>query len=743
MADPAEDVLQQFIQAEKWRIAGKNASAEHRLRAWFVWRRADALKGQLSGSALFAQVKEDHDKIIAYIETKLGPGPKYETGPLVPVRRKQSAADGSPPHLDLLDLARQRTDDPTDLSNESNPRVRLILRRAEKFTAQRVRFVLQIVWRAAVIDADTVLWNGSASTLDTDAMDEILNRRLRAVERMSLNVSSQEAMMGLGDQDDIPRSRWTYTPNSNRGWFDGFRVRLFEYPKVPGYTPVPPQDVSNGTWLDHSGAGGIGAFLHDARMTGTRVFTGGGTPLPVEAGNGSRFADRDQPHWETSGADRRGFRMDFVPKTDQLPGGKAAAAIDSLFAFAENGADGKPIRADFWNRAWIYCEHAISAIELEALLFGRRRRLDPTQAGAADDEFGAHAAKLLDLDQSPPVFGQKVKTRFIALDHHIDNRLPGDDPFDNGLLMSSLAAPTSPSFDPHFRNVRVKKDDIQVGDWVRANNAAVYHLVARGGAWGAENAYVMQVRPLVQKGDRGGVQPARFNLQGHGTREETYNQLLDLLARVMKDRIESVWKTIVDNRDDPTFNLIALQLPPNPSRTTPVDGNNLLVIRWKPYDELGTIKFPRPVNGQTTISSGPWWFVLNIGTFNSATAEDMMARYPKTIGGSANNPDPVSDLPGITQISTVSGPDGGFVINPATFWQDHVLFPLFDPAGFSTKTQRDAWRAYFAKKKSGQAVTTTLVPTPIDRNMVPGILRRGPTSDILAVQPKVARTPTP
>ena len=173
MADPAEDVLQQFIQAEKWRIAGKNASAEHRLRAWFVWRRADALKGQLSGSALFAQVKEDHDKIIAYIETKLGPGPKYETGPLVPVRRKQTPADGSPPHLDLLDLARQRTDDPTDLSNESNPRVRLILRRAEKFTAQRVRFVLQIVWRAAVIDADTVLWNGSASTLDTDAMDEI------------------------------------------------------------------------------------------------------------------------------------------------------------------------------------------------------------------------------------------------------------------------------------------------------------------------------------------------------------------------------------------------------------------------------------------------------------------------------------------------------------------------------------------------------------------------------------------
>ena len=83
-----------------------------------------------------------------------------------------------------------------------------------------------------------------------------------------------------------------------------------------------------------------------------------------------------------SGADQRGFRMDFVPKTDQLPGGKAAAAIDSLFAFAENGADGKPIRADFWNRAWIYCEHAVSAIELEALLFGRRRRLDPTQAGA-------------------------------------------------------------------------------------------------------------------------------------------------------------------------------------------------------------------------------------------------------------------------------------------------------------------------------------------------------------------------
>ena len=740
MADPAEDVLQQFIQTEKWRIAGKNASAEHRLRAWFVWTRANAQKGQLSGSALFTQVKEEHDKVIAYVETKLGPGPKYTTGPLVPVRRKESPADGSPPHLDLLDLARQRSDDPTDLSDDTNPRVKLILKRAEQFTAQRVRFVLQIVWRAAAIEADTVLGTSSPSAIDTDAMDEILNRRLRAVERMSLNVSSQEFMMGLGDQADIPQIKWKFPRTSNRGWFDGFRVRLFEYPQVPGYTPVPQQEIDDHIWIDRSGQGGTGAFLYDARMTGTRVLSGGGAPVPVQAGNGSRFADQDQPHWETSGADQLGFRMDFVPKTDQLPGGKAAAAIDRLFAFAENGADGKPLRADYWNRAWIYCEHAVSAIELEALLFGRRRRLDPTQPGAADDEFGAHAAKLLDLDQSPPVPGQKVKARFIALDQHIDPNIPGNDPFDNGLLMSSLAAPPSPSFDPHFRNVRVKKDEIQVGDWVRANNAAIYHVVARGGAWGAENAYVMQVRPLVKKGDRGAVQPAQLNLQGHGTREETYNQLLDLLAKVMKGRIESIWKTIVDHRDDPSFNLIALQPPRNSSRTTPVNANNLLVIRWKPYDELGTIRFPRAVNGQTTISSGPWWFVLNIGTFHSATAEDMLARYPKTIGGSANNPDPVSDLPGITQISTVSGPDGGFVIDPTTFWEVHVLFPLFDPAGFSTRTQRDAWKAYFAKKKKSQAVTTTLVPTPVDRFMVPGILRRGPTSDILAVQPKVART---
>src|SRR5262245_38839881 len=103
MADPSEDLLPQFIQTKKWRLAGKKASDEHRLRAWFVWTRAEALKGGLSGTALFDRVKKDHDKVIAYIETKLGPAPKYEMGPLVPVRRKQPPSDGSPPHLDLLD----------------------------------------------------------------------------------------------------------------------------------------------------------------------------------------------------------------------------------------------------------------------------------------------------------------------------------------------------------------------------------------------------------------------------------------------------------------------------------------------------------------------------------------------------------------------------------------------------------------------------------------------------------------
>jgi len=742
MADPAEDVLQQFITAEGWRLTGKNSSREHRLRAWFVWSRADALKASLSGGALFTRVKNDHDKLLEYLKTKFGPGPKYDSGPLVPVR-SGTGPDGNPPHLDLLDLARRRVDDPTDLSDTSKPRIAQILARARRFTSDRVRRALEIVWRSAAIEA-SALWTAAGLDLNSVAMDEILNRRLRAVERITLNIASQNSMLNLHDPDEIPPSKWQFGASSSQDWFDGLRVRVFEYPYAPGYAPVTQQDIDTGTWLDQTDGAGGGAFEHNSRNVGTRVQVGG-TNTPVTAGTGWRFAAREQPHWEASGGDPILNRIDFVPKTALLSDGQAATAVDNVFDISSTAADGKPIRADFWNRAWMWCEQAISALSVEALLFGLRRRLG---VSAANAKFASLAARRPQVDvafdfQQPSVT-TTVQVPFVALDQHLDPLIPGQQPLGNGLLMSSQETnPAGVSFDPHFSNTLESKDQLQVADWVRANNAGIYYHVARRGAWGAENALITDVQPKVSQGDRGALNFESIKIQGHGTKEHRYNDLLDYMAGVMDSAMRQLWRVIVSNRKlDPNFSLIILNRPDHPSPTAVVQADRFLIIQWTPFAELNNIVFPEPVGGASTLQSGPWWFVMHRKIFHGATAEDVLQGYPKTIGGSASNPNAVSKIPGIAVLHTLTAPEGTFNIDPNTFWNDHVLFPMFEPAVFSETNARDAWGPYFNKKRQGSAVATALVPTPLDHNMVPGILRRSSASSILAVKPKVSATLT-
>jgi hypothetical protein len=207
----------------------------------------------------------------------------------------------------------------------------------------------------------------------------------------------------------------------------------------------------------------------------------------------------------------------------------------------------------------------------------------------------------------------------------------------------------------------------------------------------------------------------------------------------MKTAVESLWRVIVLNKQaNPNFQLIILNRPPASTPTTPVQADRFLVMQWTPFAELNTIKLPRDVEGTNTVQSGPWWFVMHRQIFHGATAEDVLQAYPKTIGGSNSNPAAVSKIPGILPVATVSSAEGRFEIDPATFWNDHVLFPMFEPAMFAERSQRDAWGPYFSKKRSGTSISTSLVPTPLDHNMVPGILSRGPGSSILAVQPKVS-----
>src|SRR5262249_40628687 len=91
------------------------------------------------------------------------------------------------------------------------------------------------------------------------------------------------------------------------------------------------------------------------------------------------------PNWKVSPGSDDGFGVAKVPpltgivplsyRIDLVPaaGSTAAQVIDGLFDYTTT-TGGAPIRADYWNRAWLFCDHVIALLCLEAFLFARRRR---------------------------------------------------------------------------------------------------------------------------------------------------------------------------------------------------------------------------------------------------------------------------------------------------------------------------------------------------------------------------------
>lgn len=139
-------------------------------------------------------------------------------------------------HLDLADVARRKTNEPSTTlaaalaggQNDTQKRVRAYLE------LRRTR-VTSIVWRAVALHE--TLWTESAdhktATLNRAAMDEVLDRRLRALEWLNFTISDHKPLGG--DISPVALN------GSSGSWLDGFRVRMFEYPRVldrPAYRRV-------------------------------------------------------------------------------------------------------------------------------------------------------------------------------------------------------------------------------------------------------------------------------------------------------------------------------------------------------------------------------------------------------------------------------------------------------------------------------------------------------------------------
>jgi hypothetical protein len=730
MASTAESVYEAILATQvlgvPWRIA---SNPDHRLVASFIWNRASTLSAPGSGlttvSAITTRVNLELGQVRQYLKGKMGVDEK--SGPLT-----GGTDPTTPPHLDLADLAKQRVSDLTAPSTKS-------IDRAKSYVRIRRRAIKAIVWRATALEND--LWSGAAGLRDLDqtALNELLDRRLRTVERMRGNVSAHSEMF-----DGNPGLSFTFA-TAGSGWEDGLRVRMFEYPSI---SPLDrPTGIalnidegfditSTRTWIRTDNTNlTYNTFPPD----GDRVINGDITDTePVVAKREWRMPTAAAPDWVVSPGSDSGYRIDLTPAS----GRTGAAAIDAMFSY-QGSVSGKPERSDYWNRSWLYCDQVISALHLEALLFALRRQ-DPA---TADGQFNALVAqrptvgvrRLTGTNVGAPVLTQ---TGFVALDSHLPTLGPIDETHkpDAKILMNDTE-PTAPFPDAFFRNTsNGAVEQLQVGDQVKFLNSPVYAALNPIGVWGLENAIVMDVDPDPSNVlNRAAINLTKTTFQGHGTVVQAYDKLRKVLAGSLE-----VATTNALTEAFGAASSIFVQFGSKP--------NSQPLVRWAPYNDMtGPIGIDFGSTGQRDIQqtgTAPWWIPLPISTYSTnpdpaQQVVEALAAVPGSIGSPQQTEfslrgDPTAALPQATRADIFKlAPD-------QDLFQKYLLFPLLLPVLESTPDDKGSWENLFEARRLGSTDTVFFRFVDADQNLVPGLFRfsstLGAAGPFPLIQPKPRRS---
>jgi hypothetical protein len=283
-----------------------------RVVGFYVRRRAVFLAGQnpgWAGDQLAVALMGERATIMGYITQKLA---ALVTGP----------DSATPRHLDLAAQAQA-------LVGQGSLAAAALAGGWQKiYTTNRTDWIWQIVWRAMAIHGSD-LWKSATPPreLQQAALDELLDRRLHAVERMTCTVNA-----ALGS------ASWQPVTSVQGPWKDGITVRVVEYPWLPKapFAAVLPQ-------------------MTDWQVSGDNLFY---KPGPHFAP--TRMPKNIAASWSAKATQGGTLWVDFKP-------GAAAGSdvIQKMFAIP---------RDDFLNRAWLFCDMVGAAVCIEALWLGLSRR---------------------------------------------------------------------------------------------------------------------------------------------------------------------------------------------------------------------------------------------------------------------------------------------------------------------------------------------------------------------------------
>jgi hypothetical protein len=366
---------------------------EH-VKFFIRWRAEELLKTQSDTNAVANAVALEYDQVRSYIQTTIGLD-AGNPGPLV------KGSDKLPPHLPLDDFLRPRTTSPDPVDPVKK----------EAGEHNRWKRSNAIIWRAAAVEP--TLWDPSFSSA---ALDELLDRRLRIIERCWYQIDEQF-------------TRTTMTPDSGAPhgpWPDHSRTRAFEYPELDDTARMRAA-----IGAANIGPPGGGSVWYEEPSSGELVYNQSAVPrwhTRIRDAAAPDFAAPPPPSW----GDDYGYALAPTNPAD---------ALDRLFTPSE----------DYWDRSWIYCDEVLAALHLESLRFGKLRRLQDNDA-TFNGAVAGHPPGWAGLR---PVLGPQP-----------DWRLVGDD---------GARPPGEPRF---FSNGAVRH--VQLGDHVIFFNSIMYGLLNNG-----------------------------------------------------------------------------------------------------------------------------------------------------------------------------------------------------------------------------------------------------------------------
>jgi hypothetical protein len=581
MADPpAKKILDLFKSSKKWDF---DRYAIDRHRGFFVRRRAAALGHDHADwlndpmfLAIMVRIGSELTEVENYLVTKLGPLTRDAAAPASSTTRGPlygGPGDATPPHLDLADVAQIKTHDPagTVANAIAHPKTRTD-QRARNYLDERKDRVLAIVWRAAALHQE--LWlealDQKTATLMRDRMDFLLDRRLRVVEHMNYRVASHGSM----DVEDHTTSSEPKLTGPVGPWIDGYRVRCMEYPRAP----------NNKAYRAVIGPANIGppnAAFDDYPW----VYSGDRKKRRLEYNKGPRgynFNGVLEPDLTYDNVDE--YSVQITP-TDIT----AAEIMDEFVRPDE----------DFWSRSWIFCDHAATALNLEALLFGLRRR-DHDSPAAFNTVVTGH----------PPGY---VEIGYV---------LVASGKADFGQIMADR-------HDQYFENTEVAIDDFQVGDHVVFYNSYVYRLISSND-WRLENTFVMGVDsdPDRDSGDppdsKGKHRWKNMKLQGHGTGLKVYAGYVDEIRATLQVAINNAYDMIAS--------------APAAAQEIPIGSTRL--VNWTPYEKFSTPAWW--VEVPLKDKSGKVKFASPTAARNAVQKTVMAEQTPPPAGGYTPPPKPAN-----------------------------------------------------------------------------------------------------